>query len=111
MIKEQRQLIEQLDGIHCHYGNFHGINLLTEIDGVFPEDETKIVSIIENFLCLSSSLQHNFILGRRMGYYGLLAGFQESPRFNVVQQQLEKIQGENPESLEAFFHDMRNCII
>ncbi len=111
MIQEQRQLINKLDGIHSHYGNFHGINLLTEIDGVLPDDKTKLLSIIDRFLSLSVPLQLNFILGRRLGYYGGLAGFQKSSAFNSVQQQVEKIQRENPESIEATFHDLRNRII
>lgn len=111
MIKEQRQLIEQLEGIHCHYGNFHGINLLTEIDGVLPEDKAKLLSIMDEFISLEVDLQNNFILGRRIGRYGSLAGFQDSPSFNAVQHQLEKLQGENPEALENIFHDIRNRII
>lgn len=111
MIQEQRRMINQLEGIHSHYGNFHGINLLTEIDGVLPDDKTKLLSIIDNFLSLSEPLQRNFILGRRLGYYDGLAGFVESPAFNSVQQQVVKIQGENPESIEPIFHDLRNRII
>lgn len=111
MIQEQRQLIEQLAGIHSHYGNFHGINLLTEIDGVLPEDKGKLLSIIDEFLSLSEDLQKNFIFGRRIGRYGCLAGFQDSPSFNAVQQQLENLQGESPEALESIFHDLRKRII
>ena len=111
MIKEQRQLIEQLEGIHCHYGNFHGINLLTEIDGVLPEDKGKLLSIMNEFLSLNADLQNNFILGRRTGKYGHLLGFQESPSFNIVQQLLEKLQSKSSEQLESIFHDLRNRII
>jgi hypothetical protein len=111
MIQEQRRLIDQLDGIHSHYGNFHGINLLTEIDGVLPDDKPKLLSIIDIFLSLSEPLQRNFILGKRLGYYSRLADFQESTAYNFVQQQLNKILKENPESIESTFHDLRNRII
>lgn len=111
MIKEQRSLIENLEGIHSHYGNFHGINLLTEIDGVLPEDKRKLLSIIDEFLSLNEELQQNFILGRRIGRYGRLAGFQDSSSFNAVQQQLDKLQSESPEALESIFHGLRNRII
>ena len=111
MIEEQRRLIESLQGIQCHYGNFHGINLLTEIEGVLPEDKLKLLSIIDDFLSLSPELQRNFIFGKRLGYYGRLAGFQDSPRLQFVQLQVDKIFAENPESIEAVFHDLRNRII
>lgn len=111
MISEQRNLIGQLKGINCHYGNFHGINLLAEIDGVLPEDKGKLFSIIDEFLSLNVDLQNNFILGKRTGKYGRLVGFQESPSFNIVQQQLEKIQKDPSKQLESIFHDLRNHII
>jgi radical SAM superfamily enzyme YgiQ (UPF0313 family) len=111
MIEEQRQLIEQLKDIHSHYGNFHGINLLTELDAVLPEEKTHLLAIIDDFLALNTPLQLNFILGKRLGYYSHLAGFQESSAFHAVQQQIRMIQRENSESIEAIFHNLRNRII
>ncbi len=111
MIQEQRQLIHQLEGIHSHYGNFHGINLLTELEGILPEDKPELLSIIDTFLALDTPLQQNFILGRRLGYYGRLTGFQESSAYHSVQQQVDKIQRGKPDSLETIFHDLRNRII
>ena len=111
MIEEQRRLIESLEGIHCHYGNFHGINLLTEIEGILPEYTTKLLSSIDVFLSLSPELQRNFILGRRLRYYGRLAGFEDSPKFQSVQLQVDNILTENPDSIETVFHDLRNRII
>lgn len=111
MIEEQRRLIQSLEGIHSHYGNFHGINLLTEIEGVLPEDKTKLLSIIDGFLSLSPELRHNFILGRRIGDYGSLTNFLDSPNFQSVQKHVEKIMAENPDSLESVFHGLRNRII
>lgn len=111
MIEEQRQLLAQLDGIHSHYGNFHGINLLTELEGTLPEDKQKLLGILDAFLGLPAELQHNFILGRRLRQYGGLDAFQQSPSFAVVQQQMETFQQSNPGGLEALFHDLRNRII
>lgn len=111
MIEEQRRLIESLEGIHSHYGNFHGINLLTEIEGVLPEDKKKLLSTIDIFLSLSPELQYNYTLGKRLGYYGRLAGFQNSPRFESVQLQVDKLMADNPGSIEAVFHDLRNRVI
>ena len=111
MIEEQRQLITQLKGIHCHYGNFHGINLLTELKGILPEDKEKLLAIMDEFLSLSPDLKLNFIFGRRFGYYGRLTGFQKSPVFNSVQQQVAKYQNKNQESIEEVFHDARSRVI
>lgn len=111
MVTEQRQMIDRLDGIHSHYGNFHGINLLTEIDGVLPEDKAQILSVIDTFLSLGDSQQCNFILGKRLGYYSSVANFKTSAAYSFVQEKLEKIQKENPNSIEKIFHELRNRII
>lgn len=111
MIEEQRQLINQLEGLHSHYGNFHAINLLTELEAILPEDKAKLLSIIAGFLSPSPPLQQNFILGRQLHRSGRLAGFQESPAFQSIRQQVAKLRGEGSESLEAVFHDLRNRII
>lgn len=111
MVEEQRRLLEQLSDIHAHYGNFHGINLLTELEGILPEEQGKLIGLIDEFLSLSPQLQNNFIFGRRVGRYGRLEGFQQSPDFQFVQQQLEVIQGDGSTSLENFFHDLRNRIV
>lgn len=110
MVAEQRQLLEALNTVHCHYGNFHGINLLTELEGILPEDKNKLINIIDDFLSLSPQLQNNFVLGRRLGHYSKLKGFEHSPSFSLVQQQLKQFQA-GSENLEVIYHKMRNRII
>lgn len=111
MIREQRALLEALDTVNCHYGNFHGINLLTEIDGILPGDREQLLSIIDDFLNLSPEMQNNFILGRRLGYYRKLAGFERETAFSVVQLQLDKSAKEETADLESLFHELRSRIM
>lgn len=111
MIQEQRGLIERLEGIHSDYGNYHSVNLLTELVGLLPEDRNKLLTIIDNFLSLREEVRNNFILGRRLGHYPNLSGFESSAAYNSVQKHMEKIQRDNPGSLEIVFHDLRNRLI
>lgn len=111
MVEEQHKLVSQLDSIHSHYGNFHGINLLTELDGILPEDKEKLLAIMDEFLALPPELQNNFILGRRLGRYGRLTDFQQSTAFSYVEQQLENIINNGQDNLESVFHELRNRII
>jgi radical SAM superfamily enzyme YgiQ (UPF0313 family) len=111
MIEEQRGLIGRLEGIRSRYGNYHSINLLAELVGVLPEDKTRLLTCIDNFLSLSEDLQLNFILGKRLGYYYSFADLQNSNAYNFVQQQVEKIQKENTGSFESIFYDLRNRLI
>lgn len=111
MIEEQRRLIDRLEGIHSRYGNYHSINLLTELVGVLPEDKTKLLTTIDNFLSLGDVLRINFILGRRLGHYHRLSDLENSSAYNFVQRQVEKIQREDPSLFESIFHDLRNRLI
>ena len=52
IIKEQRVLLEQLDGITSHYANHHSVDLLLEARGQLPEDKTKLINIMDRFLNL-----------------------------------------------------------
>lgn len=111
MVEEQRRLLDKLENIHSHYGKFHGINLLTELEGILPDDKSKLLSIIDEFLALSHDHQNNFILGRRLGRYGRLDGFQQTPTFELIQQQLKAMQLKGLTPLKSLFHEMRNRII
>lgn len=85
MIEEQRGQISRLEGIHSRYGNYHSANLLTELVGVLPEDKTKLLTIIDNFLSLSEALKLNFILGKRLGHYHRLSDLENFFANNFVQ--------------------------
>ena len=100
-----------LSNIHSRYGNYHSVNLLTELVGVLPEDKTKLLTIIDNFLSLSDILRLSFILGRRLGHYHRLSDLENSFAYNSVQKQVEKILRKNPGSFESIFHDLRNRLI
>ncbi len=111
MIAEQRGLIERLDGIHSRYGNYHGINLLTELVGVLPDDKSKLLSLIDRFLSLPDASRFNFILGRRLGHYHRLSGFENSPAYNSIQTQVDEILKQDSGAFESMCHDLRNRII
>lgn len=111
MIKEQRALINRLENIQSSYGNYHSVNLLTELVGILPEDKPELFAIIDNFLSLSDTLKLNFILGKRSGHYNRLSDFENSYAFSSIQKQVEKILKEAPTSFESIFHDLRNRFI
>jgi radical SAM superfamily enzyme YgiQ (UPF0313 family) len=111
MIKEQRGLIDRLEGIQSRYSNSHSVNMLTELVGVIPEDKKKLFGILDNFLSLSDLLRLNFILGRRLGHYHRLSDLENSYAYKSIQEQVEKILRDNPGSVESVFHDLRNRLI
>ncbi len=111
MIEEQRNLIDRLDGINSRYGNYHSVNLLTDLVGVLPEDKAELLSNIDHFLSLDETLKLNFILGKRLGYYHHLSDLENSSSYDFVESQVAKIKRENAGSFESIFHDLRNRLI
>ena len=110
MIAEQRRLINLLEGINSQFGNYHSIDLLTELKGNLPEDKDKLLSVMDAFLSLNQGEQENFIMGKRLWWYGRLEGFKESGRYEKVEEQLKQIR-RNGQLPEEVFHGLRQRMI
>lgn len=107
MIREQRSILSQLDGIDSLYGNYHSINLMTELNGLLPRDKTAFLSTIDQFLGRTHDVQMNFIFGRRRGYYARYTDLRRSDLYARVQAELEEFKATRSQPLESFFHDCR----
>jgi hypothetical protein len=64
---EIRLLIESLRGIHSTLTSDHIMNLLAEVEGVFPEDQGRMLAVIDRYLALPDEERLLFRLGRRGG--------------------------------------------
>ncbi|MEZ8375266.1 radical SAM protein [Vibrio cyclitrophicus] len=111
MLEEQYQLISQLDGIKSNYGNYHGINLLMELNGQFPQDKEAFLRTIEHFMLMNENDQNNFILGRRTHHYATLNDMNNTLMYDTVQQQLKRIEQQNLAGLEDIFYQLRQRMI
>jgi histone acetyltransferase (RNA polymerase elongator complex component) len=80
MVKELRLLIENLNGITSTLKSDHIINLLPEVEGEFPKDKEKMLSVIDWFLNLSDEKQMIFIVGRRTMTINTRDQFKEKKR-------------------------------
>ena len=63
-VKEERLFIETLDNITSHLVSDHILNLLMEIEGVFPGDKRKLLDIADHFLKLPDDEKINFSPGK-----------------------------------------------
>ncbi len=111
MVEEQRQLLSLLNNIDSKYGNFHGINLLMEINGKLPEDKDKFLSVMDSFIALPRLEKMNFILGRRRNYYRQLSDLQPSFMYDLIKQDIDKIEAADPTAFETIFHSFRQQMI
>ena len=111
IVKEQRLMVENLEGITSHYANHHSVDLLLEIRGQFPHAKEGVLAILDRFLGLSENEQTHFVLGRRLGYYRRLADMKDEGRHALVEAHMRKIVHECPGAMEALFHRLRSRVI
>jgi hypothetical protein len=111
MVEEQYQLISKFSGINGNYGNYHGINLLMELNGQLPQDKEAFLRTIDQFMMMSENDQNNFILGRRTRYYEKMNDMDNQLMYDTVQQQLKRIRQQNLGDLEDIFYQLRQRMI
>ncbi|MBE8576673.1 B12-binding domain-containing radical SAM protein [Vibrio sp. OPT18] len=111
MLEEQYQLISKLNSVTGNYGNYHGINLLMELNGQLPQDKAKFLATIDRFNMMSENDQSNFILGRRIHYYAALKDMDNQLMYDSVQRELNRIQKQNADGLDNVFYQLRQRMI
>jgi len=72
ILKEIKLFIEELNVCGTYLASDHILNLLEELEGRFPEDKQKILSVIERYFELPDEDRLIFRLGRRTGAFGKL---------------------------------------
>ena len=69
LAQELHLFIKTLDGISSTVTSDHIMNLLEEVDGRLPEDQTAMLSVIETYQALSNQDRLIYRAGRRGGAY------------------------------------------
>ena len=72
-VRELRLLIENLENIRSNLISDHIMNLLEEVEGIFPNDKNEMLNTIDRFFAMDEGDQDNFIVGRRLGLYHVLS--------------------------------------
>ncbi len=76
---EIRVFITRLNGIHSTVVSDHILNLLEEVQGKLPEDQERMVDVIDRYLSLPSGERLLYRVGRRLGYYRSLCDLKDLP--------------------------------
>lgn len=77
IVQEIKLFLENLEGIESNVVSDHILNLLEEIQGQLPAAKEKMINLIDQYLSLPEEERLAFRLGRRLGYYRLLADLQD----------------------------------
>ena len=111
IVEEERLLIENLEGITSQFASDHILNLLEEVEGKFPEDKTKMLDVMDRYLALPKAERDNFRLGRRAGYYRSLNDMQKPDIRDRVDQIMDRIEAENPGSLDQVISSLMESFL
>jgi hypothetical protein len=111
IIEEERLLIENLNGITSHFASDHILNLLEELDGVFPDAKASMLESIDRYLALPPTERENFRLGRRAGYYRTLDDMANPDLRARIDQIRTRIEQEHPGKLDQVISDLMEGFI
>jgi radical SAM superfamily enzyme YgiQ (UPF0313 family) len=101
MIVEERLLIDALHGITSTFLSDHILNLLSEIEGKFPDDKERMLKIIDTFLALPAEKKLNFRLGKRAGIYQTMEDMSEPVLHRQVEELIAKLEAQAPGGVEG----------
>ncbi len=69
--------LENLKEISSNLQSDHILNLFQEVEGKFPQDKQKLMTVIQDFLELPAEEQMLYQVGRRVGIFGQLADLKQ----------------------------------
>jgi len=104
IVKEIRWFIHSLAGISSSVKSDHFYNLLQLVDGKLPDDKTRMLEVIDDFLVLPLEEQVTFQLGRRLGYFQQLSDMHEPAQRDHVESIRQRLQV-TPENIDKIIDE------
>lgn len=100
VVSEIRLFVETLDGIHGRIASDHILNLIEEVEGVFPGDKPRILATLDRYLGLPARDRLVFKLGRRTGRFRALDDLGDPGLRAETEAIMDEIGVKDDESLE-----------
>ncbi len=105
VVEELRLLIENLNGISSVIKSDHVLNLFGELEGRLPQDQSRMLSLLENFLGLPLDEQMLFAVGRRLGLFAQFTDLKNERQRPLVEQAIRR-QGITVDNFDQAIHSM-----
>lgn len=100
VLREERLLIENLEGITSYVKSDHILNLLEEIDGRLPPDKKKFLNTIDRYFNLTDEQRLVYRFGRRSGIYRSLGDLNDELTFFRIKKSIREMEEKEPGSVE-----------
>jgi len=110
ILKEIKLFIEELNVRGTYLASDHILNLLEELEGRFPEDKQKILSVIERYFELSDEDRLIFRLGRRSGAFGKLDDLADKETYLRLKSVIDQYAAQGGNLEEDIIKTMNNYI-
>jgi hypothetical protein len=110
VVEEIGALIERLE-CHSVIKSDHMMNILMEVDGKLPEDKARMLAVIDRFVALPEAEKLNFMVGRRLGWYGALDDLRLAARRDKVDRALDHFKSQGCEDFEAIKASLKSRLI
>jgi len=110
VVEEIGALIERLE-CHSVIKSDHMMNVLMEVDGKLPEDKARMLAVIDRFVALPEAEKLNFMVGRRLGWYGTLDDLRLAARRDKVDRALDHFKSQGCEDFEAIKASLKSRLI
>jgi len=111
IVQEIRLLVQSLGGITSTLTSDHIMNLLEEVEGKFPEDKEKMMTVIDHYLSLPANEKLLFRLGRRGGAFRSLDDLHNLPLRHKIENALSCMEHENPGQINDIIDELGNQYI
>jgi radical SAM superfamily enzyme YgiQ (UPF0313 family) len=106
VVEEIGKLIEKLE-VTSQLKSDHVLNLLPELEGKFPEAKSACLATINRYLALPTQERLNFRLGRRAGYYEKLDDLYDAYKHQKVDETINHITSEAPDSVDELILQLK----
>ncbi len=110
IVEEIGKLIEKLE-LTSQLKSDHILNLLPELEGKFPEAKSSCLATINRYLSLPPRERLNFRLGRRAGHYEKLDDLHDTCKYQKVDEAIERITSEAPDSVDEVILQIKGSFI
>ena len=110
VIEEVGRTIEELE-VTSELKSDHILNLLPELEGKFPEAKQVCLDTIHRYLALPENERLNFRLGRRAGFYERLDDVYDASKFQKVDQIINRITSETPNSVDDAIRQLMESFV
>jgi len=111
LVREQRLLLEGLEGVTGYYSNDHAVNLLMEVEGRLMQDKERLLGLLDRYLDLPEAERDLYNVGRRLNTFGALDDLEDPGRRAAAAQQAQQIEDRYPGMREEVCHHLRERVV